>query len=521
MIKTKQPTHTVTIRGGDDLPVSLYRAKQVRELDRLAIQTYGIPGFTLMRRAGRAAFELMRECWPECGLPVEHGSSSITVVCGTGNNAGDGYVMAVLAKQQGLAVSIIQVGDAQKIQGDALQARKLALQDGVPISSFSPSSAIADGVIVDALLGTGLSGDVRGEYVDAINWVNEAGLPVLSVDIPSGLCSDTGHVLGVAVNADATISFIGLKQGLLSGDGPNVTGDVYFDDLAVPPQTFDHIVPSSERLLLSAAQAALPQRLAAAHKGHSGHVMVIGGAQGMGGAVIMASEAAARTGAGLVSCATHDDHIAPLLARCPEVMSVGISSAEGLAPLLKRPSVLVIGPGLGRSAWAEQLLEKAYQSHLPMVVDADALNLISEGCGIAAPFRDNWILTPHPAEAARLLGCSTQEVQRDRFDAVKELQARFGGAVILKGAGSLVACADRPISLCSYGNPGMAVGGMGDVLSGILGGLLAQGLNVAEAARVGVCLHAYAGDIAAQQGMCGMMATDLFPALRRLVNGGH
>ena len=200
-------------------------------------------------------------------------------------------------------------------------------------------------------------------------------------------------------------------------------------------------------------------------------------------------------------------------------MATGVSTGHDIEPLIERATVLVIGPGLGRHPWGEQLLQQAYKSGKPMVVDADALNMISEHRVLNDPHRENWILTPHPAEAARLLAVSTTEVQADRFGAVRQLQQRFGGAVILKGAGSLVADQHGKVGLCAYGNPGMATGGMGDVLSGVLGALLAQGLSVSEAARTGVCLHAYAGDIAAEQGMCGTMATDLIPVLRRLVNG--
>ncbi|WP_339670563.1 NAD(P)H-hydrate dehydratase [Dasania marina] len=509
------------LRCGDDLPTALYTAAQVRDLDRVAIAQQGMAGFTLMRRAGRAAFELLLQCWPAVaeGLPI-------IIVCGGGNNAGDGYVMASLAKQHGYAVQVIQVGDASRFKGDALLARQRALQDGVLVQAFSTAIVLEEGVLVDALLGTGLSGEVRATHCEAIHWLNQLDLPVLAVDIPSGLCSDTGRVLGAAVYADVSISFIGLKQGLLTGVGPDVAGDVYFDDLAVPSAVYAEVDFDCERLLLSKALSNLPERMATDHKGRHGHVMVIGGDTGMGGAALMAAEAAARCGAGLVSCATQPAHIAAFISRCPELMATGVVSGQELEPLLQRPTVLVLGPGLGQRPWGEQLLQQAYKTEKPMVLDADALNMISEGRVVKSPLRSNCILTPHPKEAARLLGCSLAEVQANRFAAVAEIQQRYGATVILKGAGSLVANGpdslnrDR-LGLCSYGNPGMATAGMGDVLSGVLGALLAQGLSANKAARLGVCLHAYAGDIAAQQGMCGTMASDLIPVLRRIINGGR
>ncbi len=496
----------------DDLPIALYRAEQVRELDRLAIEQQGIPGFTLMRRAGKAAFDVLLAAYPE----VE----KITVLCGTGNNGGDGYVIATLARQHGIPVRVVQCGDAGKIKGDALQARQHALQDGVEIIDFSDAlEPVTTGVIVDALLGTGLSGDVRGAPAAAIQWVNVSSCPVLAVDIPSGLCSDTGRVLGDAIKAGHTVSFIGLKQGLLTGAGPDFSGRIHFDALQVSAAVFEQLSASSERLDLTQLQKSFPARSPSDHKGRFGHVLIVGGDLGMAGATVMASQAACRIGAGLTSCATRAEHIAALISRCPEVMARAVVSGQELEPLLDRASVVVIGPGLGQRYWGEQLLQRVLQCDLPMVVDADALNLLSR-MGDRTPYRENWILTPHPGEAARLLDCSVAEVQQDRFAAVQALQSRYGGAIILKGAGSLVADAEHAApGLCPYGNPGMATGGMGDVLSGVLGSLLAQGLSVAGAARLGACLHASAADCsAAVDGPRGMLATDLIPYLRKLVN---
>ena len=262
----------------------------------------------------------------------------------------------------------------------------------------------------------------------------------------------------------------------------------------------------------------LPPRERTAHKGMFGHVMIIGGDKGMGGAVAMAAEASARTGAGLTSAATRPEHVAAILARRPEIMVTGVSSGQELEPLLARPSLLVVGPGLGRSAWSEQMLQQATLCGLPLVLDADGLNILAAGRVVRESKRDSRILTPHPAEAARLLGVTTADIQQDRTAAAQALQERYGGVIVLKGAGTLVCGLEGTVDICMGGNPGMASGGMGDVLSGIIGSLLAQGLALFDAARLGVCLHAEAADIAAKQGERGLLASDLIAQLPKLVN---
>lgn len=260
-------------------------------------------------------------------------------------------------------------------------------------------------------------------------------------------------------------------------------------------------------------QFTLPARRPVAHKGDFGHVLVIGGDHGMSGALRLAGEAALRTGAGLVSAATRADHAASVSVARPELMSHGVESASALSPLLKRASVLAVGPGLGQGEWGRKLFSAVLESSLPMVVDADALNLLA-----AEPaHRNNWILTPHAGEAARLLGKTVVQVQADRVTSALALQQKYGGVVVLKGAGSLVVGAVGEISICNDGNPGMASGGMGDVLTGVIAGLLAQGSDLTVAAQQGVCLHAHAADLAAKEGQRGLLASDLFPYLRRLL----
>lgn len=502
---------------------ALYKAEDVKQLDHLAMATHGIAGAVLMKRAGRAAFEHALKFWPEV--------SRITVFCGTGNNAGDGYVIAALAAQKKIPVQVIQVGNEKKLSADARAAYAYALQENVEFRPFSDCLNLNSGIVIDALLGTGINGAVKEPFAQAIRCINHSQLPVLSVDIPSGLCADTGQILGEVVSATTTVTFIGLKRGLFTGKGPAVSGQLIFSQLGVPEDIYSDVKCDTERLETTALLKNITPRAADAHKGMFGHVMVIGGDHGMGGAALMAAEAALTMGAGLVSVATQPEHVSGLLARRPEIMVTGVSSGQELNPLLSRPSLLVVGPGLGRSAWSEQMLYQALHSGLPLVMDADALNLLGEGRLYKAFPRNDWVLTPHPGEAARLLeltGLSflgdnsagnVQAINENRFRAVAELQAAFGGVVVLKGAGSLIKGTDDNISLAYVGNPGMASGGMGDVLSGVIAGLAAQGLNLDVAAKLGVCLHGAAGDIAAENnGQLGLQATELIPVIRKLLN---
>ena len=483
----------------------LYTAAQTRALDHCAISAYDIPGIVLMSRAASAAFRCLLDAWPD--------PQCIQVLCGTGNNGGDGFLIADLAHKRGIPVTVLQLGDPEKIGGDALLARRQAQANGVEIVPFEEALLLHVGVIVDAMLGTGLGGEVRGAYLEAIEVINTRGNPVLAVDIPSGLCADTGRVLGAAVRADLTVTFIGLKRGLFTLDAADYTGAVQFSDLEVPSEVYSQVDCDSQRLELEPLLERLPARPATAHKGLYGSVLVVGGDYGMAGAAAMAAEAALRCGAGLVRVATRPEHVAALVARTPEVMPCGVSSGEEFAPLLASADVLVVGPGLGQSPWSEHLLQLAAASGKPMVLDADGLNLLAAG---QLAERDNWVLTPHPGEAGRLLGCATAAVQADRFAAVRALQQRYGGVAILKGNGSLIAD-HKQLLLCDYGNPGMASGGMGDVLSGVIGALLAQHMAPLEAAALGVCLHGAAGDIAAGEGQRGLAATDLIPEMRALL----
>ena len=488
------------------LPQQLYRAEQVRELDRIVIEDHAIHGLTLMQRAGKAAFEVLQATWPQ--------AKEIIVLCGTGNNGGDGYVLARLAHEAGLKVSLMQVGDVERLQGDAHQAADDLVKTGFKVETYAADKLAQTDVLVDALFGTGLDREINGEWKKIIEAINKCEIPVLAIDIPSGLNADTGQAMGCAVEADMTISFIGLKQGLFTGQGQVYSGNVIFSDLEVPQEIYSAVPPDVMRVEFDYLKSLLPARPRAAHKGHFGHVLVIGGDSGFIGAVCMAGEAAARTGAGLVSIATRAEHAADISTNKPELMAHGVETPKQLLPLIAKANIIAIGPGLGQSQWALALFSKVLESDLPIIVDADALNLLAKD-----PIQnDNWILTPHPGEAARLLACDTSQIQSDRFAAVLKLQQRFSGVVLLKGNGTIIIDSEGDLAVCTAGNPGMASGGMGDVLTGVIAGLVAQGLSNDTAACLGVCLHAKAADRAATNGERGMLATDLMPHIRTLVN---
>ncbi len=491
------------------LPSRLYLREQIRTLEKAAIAEHGIPDDRLMAHAGAAAFNLLKDKWPDV--------YSISVFCGPGNNGGDGYILARLAQKAGYKVHIWHIGDFAQLQGIAKAAAQACVEENIAIQSYTHIDwqDIDADLIVDAMLGIGLTRDVTGEWIEIIDNINQQQCPVLAIDIPSGLDADNGSVRGAAVAADATITFLGLKAGLFLGDGPGYSGEIFFDGLQVPAEAQNKLTASVERLSLSKLRQHLQPRPYNAHKGAYGHVLIIGGNVGMPGSVRMAAEAAARVGAGLVSIATHPSHAHVISAMRPEIMSHGIAKPQDVVPLMQRATTIVIGPGLGQDAWAKAIFDLVKKVELPLIVDADALNILAEH-----PFaRPDWVLTPHPGEAARLLKVNAMTLQQDRLAAVHALQADYQGVVVLKGAGSLVLGADHKPGVCNAGNPGMATGGMGDVLTGVIAGLISQGLSVIDATRLAVTLHANAGDLAANAGgERGLLAMDLMPYLRQLVN---
>lgn len=484
------------------LPTKLYTAAQVRELDRFLMTECGIPGIELMSRAGNAVFRHLRIKWPN--------AKSVSVFCGSGNNAGDGYIIAGLAHAVGMKVVVYAVSDPNDLKGNAEIAYKDYIKDKGTVLPFEADVETNADVVIDALLGTGLSKPITGIYAQAIQCINKSRAHVIAVDVPSGLNSDTGSIMGCAVKAECTVTFIGLKQGLYTGMAADCCGEILYSSLAVPKEIFQHVATTTYCVV----KKKFPPRARSSHKGNHGHVLVIGGDRGFSGAVRMAGEAALRVGAGLVSIATHPEHAALQNLVRPELMCHGVENTAQLSSLLDHADVIVVGPGLGQNQWGLELFTAALKSNKPLVIDADGLNLLSH----APEKRTNWVLTPHPGEAARLLNCETAAVQYNRFAAAAAIQSQYDGIVVLKGSGTLITSRDET-AVSTTGNPGMASGGMGDVLAGVIAGLISQGLSPKDSSQQGVFLHGAAGDLAAvQAGERGLLASDLMPHLRQLVN---
>lgn len=491
--------------SGIDAASALFTAAQVRAIDRRAIDGLGIPAQELMRRAAAAAFTELRRRWPA--------ARRIGLLAGLGNNGGDAYLLGTRALEAGFSVQAVALPGLA--QGDALRARLAFVAAQGRILDASADLALPEvEVWVDGLFGTGLARAVEGLAATLIERVAGSGVPVLALDLPSGLHADTGRRLGAALPAQVTVSFVAWKRGLFTAEGVDLCGTRRLATLDLPAEAYAGEAAAAQ-LMQEELGGLLAPRRASAHKGCFGHVLVVGGDRGMGGAVQLAARAALRTGAGLASVATRGEHVAALNAAAPELMALGVAAATDLAPLLARASVLAIGPGLGRGPWSRELLQAALGAGKPAVIDADALNLLAEAPRDLPP---HVVLTPHPGEAARLLGTSIGEVEDDRFAAARELARRHGAVVVLKGAGSLVAAPDGRLAVCPWGNPGMGSGGMGDLLTGVIAALMAQHLPPWDAARLGVALHARAGDLAAADQPRGLLATDLLPHLRRSAN---
>jgi hydroxyethylthiazole kinase-like uncharacterized protein yjeF len=495
-----------------DIPQEVFSVAQIRELEAVAGKELGISSGTLMQCAGASALGYLHEHWPK--------ANRLAVICGTGSNGGDGFVLARLAFARGWDVSVWQVGDPERLKGDALKAAQSCYQVGLVIDDVDDFYDINADVIVDAVVGIGAHGPMREKVLEAIHLINNSDCPVLSIDVPSGLDADTGAVLGeAAVYADATVCFIGLKRGLLTHHGIDHVGTLYCDSLQTPSMVFDHVLPEVECIDYDRYRHlfASRQRERNTHKGHFGHVLVVGGNVGYAGAPMMAAMGALRVGAGLVSTAVHPKSIAVASSRYPEVMIHALDSVDVLAPLLEAADVIVLGPGLGRDAWAQSIYKAVLASKQAKVLDADALYFLAQS---PQTFSEETVLTPHPGEAGSLLQQTATQIQQDRFLSIKSMHEKFKACIVLKGAGSLVMGASHKIALSNEGNPGMASGGMGDLLAGVIAALIAQGANCAKAARVGVSLHSRAGDqVATQIGQRGMLASDLLPQLQSLVNG--
>jgi len=509
-MSNKVPYRVITPKK--QLPYALYSVEQVYAMENLAKDKYGLSEAELMERAGEAAFNLANKYWKNL--------QQVIIFCGSGNNAGDGFVLARLFKAYHIEVQLVLMSPIKPEKKQTYAYFQECCQRKIPFCFFNdfqlPQKPVD--LIIDALLGIGLSKPIREDYAKAVHCINQQTAPVLSIDVPSGLDADTGNVLSVAVKANATITYIGLKKGLFTSNGSEYCGKMSYHALQLPARVFASQIHQVRRMDWTRVMGSLIPRHRNSHKGNFGHLLIIGGTTGMLGATLLTAKAAFRCGAGKITIATVPKNAEALALCLPEVMTFSINQPAEIIPLLKNSNVVVIGPGLGTEPWALALLKLVIAENKPMVIDADALRLLPQ-CD-TLPSRA--LLTPHPGEAAFLLETKNQIVQENRFEALQKLHQKFTNTIILKGAGSLIATQDnQPPALCVGGNPGMAVAGMGDVLSGILGALLAQHMDINLAAIFGTCLHAEAGDRASKNGgERGMMASDLMDWIRTLNNEG-
>lgn len=487
------------------LPYSVFSADWVRENEQKGARYCGISLYQLMERAGEAAFALCRRLYPDARRWL--------ILCGHGNNGGDGYVLARCAKQYGIEITIISVTVDNLLPAEAQQAREHWVNNYGHILPHDAIWPLNCDLIIDGLLGTGIHALPRDPYASLIEKANQYPAPIVALDIPSGLDANTGLAPGQVIHAQQTLTFIALKSGLLTGQARDVVGKLYYNSLGLSLWLAEQ-KPQVQRLTVDCLSQWIKPRRPCSHKGDHGKLLFVGGDTGTGGAIRMASEAALRTGAGLVRVLTRAEHIAGMLATRPELMVQPLNE-KTLAAAIDWTDVIVIGPGLGTLDWGRSAMSQVSVCDKPMLCDADGLNLLA----ITPDKRQNRIITPHPGEAARLLQCSIEQIESDRLHSAMELAQRYGGTVVLKGAGTVIADESGALAIADVGNPGMASGGMGDILSGIIASLLGQGLPLLDAAFAGCVVHGAAADsIALRQGERGMLATDLLLEIPKLVN---
>ncbi len=509
--------------------MKLVTAAEMRELDRRTIEEVGVPSLVLMENAGRTTYQVLRREFPELAGPV-------AVVAGRGNNGGDGFVVARYAANAGLPVQVFLLAGREQVAGDARVNLEILGRLGVAVEEVPDEAALhrglqrlsRAGIIVDALLGTGLNSPVRGLMAEMIEGINHLGAPVLAVDIPSGLCADTGQVLGVAVRADVTVTYGLPKLGQILPPGRDLTGRLWRVDISIPPGL---TAPLPLELAAAGELAGLlPERPFASHKGTFGHLVVLAGSVGKTGAAALAAAAGLRAGAGLVTAAVPESLNDILEVKLTEAMSLPLPEAEGaravgrqalaaLQAFLADKTALALGPGLGTHPETQEVVRELVRTlPLPLVLDADGVNCLQGDLHCLRGAAGPRVITPHPGEMARLLGVSARDIQSRRLQTASEVAAAAGCVVVLKGAQTVTAAPDGRVCLNRTGNPGLASGGTGDVLTGLVGGFLAQGLAPWDAARLGVFLHGLAADhLARTLGPRGFVAGDLIEALPQVL----
>lgn len=504
------------------LPHHIFTTQEIRLIEQEHASANNGHCYDLMEKAGRSVFEEMRK--------VNSQPKMVYVLAGKGNNGGDGYIVAAYLLKHHIPFRIFAIGTPRK-NSEAFAAYSFFLklggriEDQLPDPVLEAQSGNSPDIVIDALLGTGLDSTPREPFDKWIEFINNTKAYIISIDVPSGVNADTGRVYSNSVIANKTVCMLGLKSGLLTGDAVDYVGEIEVHSLGVDVNAYHGKYLSGETdgasylpTYLSHYEdviADLPVRALSAHKGDSGRLLLIGGALGFGGAINICGQGALRTGAGLIKIATNKANIPAINASRPELMTVDFNDLDVFKAALDWTDVIAIGPGLGLDEHAELLLELVFKADKPTVLDADALTLMSRG---DLSYSKRTILTPHPGEAARLLSCSVSKINENRYWAVYELQKRCGGVVLLKGAGTLV-CDGSRIILIKEGSPALASGGMGDILTGIIAALKAQGLTLMQATCAGACIHGRAGTISGENcGLIGTAACDLLPYIRYLVN---
>lgn len=504
----------------------LVTASEMQEMDRRTIEEFGIPGRVLMENAGRGATDFFRKTFPEAS------GSTVAVLAGRGNNGGDGFVMARYLARHGMRVKVYLLSEAGRVGGDAAANLALLGPLKIPVVEVPDEAAFAAQktamahahVWIDALLGTGLNADVHGFYRNAIDFLNASEKPVFSVDIPSGLHADTGRPCGIAVRARATATFAFAKIGHYLLPGADQTGTLQVVDIGIPAHIAEAVAPAHGLLTEDRVRRRLPRRPVDAHKGATGHLLVAAGAAGKTGAAAMTAMAALRAGAGLVTLGVPAGLNPILEAQVLEAMTEPLpeengvltdTCAERILALLAGKRCLALGPGIGTADGTRRLVDRLVRSAgVAMVIDADGLNCLAKNTGALAAAQAPVILTPHPGEMARLSGRPTAEIQMDRVGTARAFARRHGVHLVLKGARTVVAHPDGAVRINPTGNAGMAVGGMGDVLTGLIAGFAAQGLSPQAAIEAGVYLHGAAADgLARAVGPIGYLASEVMDAI--------
>ena len=501
----------------------LVSAAEMQKMDGETIRSFGIPGRVLMENAGRGTARVLLEKFPDVQ------GKKLGIIAGRGNNGGDGFVVARYAAQRGITVFVYLLSTTDRVTGDARANLDLLPSLKVPVIEIPDTTGLSDhkaamaqqDIWVDAVFGTGLNSDIRGHYREAIDLINSFDRPVLAVDIPSGINADNGRTCGTCIRADVTVTFAFPKIGHAVFPGKTYTGTLEVIDIGIPPHIADAVAP--RQLLITPAKVArsLISRKPEAHKGDTGHLLVIAGSTGKTGAAAMTCLAAMRTGAGLVSLGAPESLNAVLETMLLEVMTVPLpETGEGtlsenafgqIDRLLNGKRCVAVGPGLGIVADTGKLVRNLLRTcEIPMVIDADGLNNIAGHNTILEKLKAPAVLTPHPGEMARLTGLSSARVQRDRIGCARDFATATGTIIVLKGAGTVIALPDGTVHVNPTGNPGMASGGMGDVLTGIIAGLITQGYSPETSAVAGVYLHGAASDAIAATGKpTGYLAGDV------------